>query len=991
MLDFISYIRKRWQENSSSNGQKGTTIDELAVKPTGIVLSGFYNKLVDAKRINDITKYDTMSDGELDAFGGKFFMPRQKGNTASTIVRIRFNEKKNVVISSNVIAVSSGGATFSPTKTMNISKNSFVSSEDNFSLFYIDVMFVATSPGSTFNVSAGAIVRLDNASFDYISVSNPNDVINGSKYESNKEYAERLKYSINDRSLMNKAGMYALLRQQFPVVSSVNVQGAGSKYMTRDLVDAVSDESAITFMDFLGKTSGSNSVKHSAASYIFPPKPGTAIGAGWGPHSSKSDYGYPLTIAPITETYKITQSSDAAMFGYDTQNEYTNDEYSGIYFNDYNNTAGIETTDLLNIRDEGIPYTKKVASPNSEWVVGAHGRSSGDFGSLKKYINSGDLLSFKGTEISLSSGTGRTICAGRPVTKRTGVKASGKFRWPIGDEAYISSNLNVILGGVDSNISDAFSGIGFGVMVFKGRSSTGDNAVAYFTNSAKYSDTQVFASKGDNATTSGVINIAGTSALYEQKIAITPGANYDFEFVVDDDLKLTLYLAKETPDALGNLEEFRLELPSDVLKVFSDKNKGGIYSLDSQYYGTTAKVSLSTNIKSNDYKWVVKDLKVVDTNNCRATSLLSFDVTELNEDAVISLRAFAKGYLNNGEVEGYTAYVWDKEGQNNNGGGTGILSSGAWSVLSGISNQSGSKTPGSGLLQHTIRGIDRYTVKLNNGKRVYIMLVSNGSSYASMKYHRDFLGDVNSRLSVDYVKLESVNKNKFHTKNKADVYVVTVRSSELPTAITREVTYSGGYAELSESTGFRMPISSIKNVTVNKGTNYESILSTADYTVYTPDYDFKNSRFEKSRLVLNTSFEPDSVTVEYSPYPDVDNIQDSFDGGDNDKVYGDIVVKHSFAVYLDFNIQFTGSTTKEDLISAIWKYVDDNNSGTLSISEMVRSLYSSQDVNNIKEPLVISYERALDDSYKTTGVFDRSLSIRDIEYFIVRDLTVERM
>ena len=93
MFDFYSFIRKKWSEYSRASGRKGTVLDDLAVKPSGLLMSDFYNSLVDQRRINNIAEYLSMTDDELDFFGNKFFNPRVEGLTASTYVRVYFDEK----------------------------------------------------------------------------------------------------------------------------------------------------------------------------------------------------------------------------------------------------------------------------------------------------------------------------------------------------------------------------------------------------------------------------------------------------------------------------------------------------------------------------------------------------------------------------------------------------------------------------------------------------------------------------------------------------------------------------------------------------------------------------------------------------------------------------------------------------------------------------------------------------------------------------------
>ena len=73
MFNFQAFIRRKWAEVSASSGQKGTVIDELAVKPTGLVMADFNNALVQQRQVNNIAEWRNMTEDQLDFFGNKFF------------------------------------------------------------------------------------------------------------------------------------------------------------------------------------------------------------------------------------------------------------------------------------------------------------------------------------------------------------------------------------------------------------------------------------------------------------------------------------------------------------------------------------------------------------------------------------------------------------------------------------------------------------------------------------------------------------------------------------------------------------------------------------------------------------------------------------------------------------------------------------------------------------------------------------------------------
>jgi len=236
MLDFWAFLRKKWSEYSKSRGQRGTVIDDLAVKPAGLILSDFYNALAEQRRVNNVSLWKTMTDEELNFFGNKFFIGRIDGDYSIGSVRIYFDEKKDIELPTIARVVSNSGFQYMPTQPGRISGSSFVNSTDRIALYHIDIPIIAVSKGDEYNTDANEITQLTGVDFVYNSVTNPEDIIHGSKYETNEEYFNRLLYSINDRSMMNKKSMIVLLPEFFPVINAMYIAGAGDRYMQRDLI-----------------------------------------------------------------------------------------------------------------------------------------------------------------------------------------------------------------------------------------------------------------------------------------------------------------------------------------------------------------------------------------------------------------------------------------------------------------------------------------------------------------------------------------------------------------------------------------------------------------------------------------------------------------------------------------------------------------------------------------------------------------------------------
>ncbi len=152
MFNFQAFIRRKWAEYSASSGQKGTVVDELAVKPTGLVMGDFYNSLVEQRKVNNIANWESMTDEELDFFGNKFFFPRIDGDYTFGNVRVWFDVKQNILFTADSRFVSAGGFKYKVVQPGTISKSSFKVSTDRFALYYVDVPVIAVSKGNQFNV-----------------------------------------------------------------------------------------------------------------------------------------------------------------------------------------------------------------------------------------------------------------------------------------------------------------------------------------------------------------------------------------------------------------------------------------------------------------------------------------------------------------------------------------------------------------------------------------------------------------------------------------------------------------------------------------------------------------------------------------------------------------------------------------------------------------------------------------------------------------------
>ena len=989
MIDFISYIRQGWAKISPSDGQKGTVVDELAVKPTGLTMSEFYNKLVDIKETNDIANWKNMTDEELDDFASKFFIFRNTGKASTTTIRLYFNERVNVNIGSDVVANISDGTPLKPSKPQNISGNSLKTNNTPSYNYYVDIPFVSIGTLNT-SYPAGVVNSIRGLNVDYASITNTTPIIGGGRYETNEEFYKRLINTNSDGSLLTKSGVYSLMANRFPSVKSVYVAGAGDKYMNRDYVNVNSDEDLK--ISFTGKIPNNTVVPHTAYKYIFPPIYESENYYYWNPFSSKSEYDYPLSIEPMDITYTAGELKDAALLGYDTSIEFSIDDYSGVYYNEFNSTFEYSTSPLYDIVSDSISYSSEIVVPNSKWTVGAHGRPSGDFGDRYSYALGNNLVYFKsGDTIVLKHGAKRAVTASVETTKRTGVKVSGTIKMPtIGDNTlYNKSLIQVMVAGTNDGSVDSFTGVGFGIIPI-----TESSSLVFFSHSAKYKDSNIYANLNDFDENSGNLIAAGMNSIKEDTSEIKASSTYDFELILNDDLSVTLYIVESTTNA--SRYEFKMELPSTALKVY-DKN--GLTDPGTTKYGQNVLVTMDSKIDEIELSsttdtydahitdWELSGLKVMDLNNTSPTALFKFDVTGIDSGVNIKLRAYANGVISDRYVEGYTAYIWNKEETNYSYTSNRDIV-GAWKIMYTLSNPNNTKS--NPIMFEKIADISNYIVKDGGREFLYMMIVPTGKSAAGSIYHNTNVLDTESKIVIDYVEIETFNKFKYHARNKADVYVSTISSREGKQAVMKNAYYDG-VVKINMENGFTTPVDFIDTVTINTGAQ-EQVISGEDIVFIKVDDGFENSIYETGLLELKGVDYGANIVLKYYPYPSVDDIQLSINDSSNGSIYGDTVIKHKFAVRLSFGIQVVSGLGGDTILQHIYTYFDSELGAVFSIREFINYLYSVNAVTNVKEPLEISYSRdkvlGISDWY---GSFKDSLTIRNIEYFDVGNITVEVM
>ena len=945
MINFINFIRTKFSEYTGAPIRQGTVVDELSVKPTGLIMSDVYNVYVENYARNNIANWENMTEDQMNFFANKFFYPRVEGGKAFGTIRIWLDESVDVDITEDFRAVSFDNLSYVAKSPRVISRSELNDDDNAYGSYYFDLRIEAELSGSTYDKVENEITKV--TGIDYAYVTNPKPLIGGIAHEDNSVYRKRLQYGINDRSMANIRSVYANMKKEFPYIQSSYVAGAGNRYMQRDKLQAVDLSLPKKEAIFLGKIQGDTIVKNYAYYGIFPPAAGSKGAIFNGPFSIYSDYNKLQSVEAIDMT-----NVDPAYHGYPLYQEASNEMYRGLYYDDYRNFMSIKTDYLFNI-DEEDTYSDKL-TPSEDWIVGANAKVNGDYGLDKtSELNKADIVEFEGDDITIRGGVGLPITASKNINKRTGVKLFGTFKVP----ETLDSSMQFMVGGADlqdaglRSIVDSFSGIGFGIRMEKEFDASTDetNATVYFANNMRYGAVTVFAQQSD-------WTFDNPQALASKQARIKPGKEYTFEFVIEDSLALSLYIESDNSGVLEDNDEFtKWLLGKSVLNVYASN----INSKTTTEYGSIMKVTVDSGSTANTDEWVASDLKATDLAPHRANALYMFDVENLEEPLSLIFRGSGSGAINENIAAGHSVFIWNTELQNDiSQTSDSSLSSGAWEILDGVSDPNGENDAVLTSLSELLVNIDRYKIQTQYGNIIIVMAQAEGTSLPRLKASSENNDDVQSSLDVDYIKVQDQQIDTYRSNNKADVYVTTMRN--IDAVNTETETLTGDFF-------IEGPTIEIIEISDTDG----NLIPPDEYTLSRDSDLYTNSVYDKIYISAEGYSE---IDVTYSTFSNIQEIQDFYKGA----VFGNTLVRHKEPVYLDLDFIIVTDESDEAIIQSAKDYIDDNFTTVFSKRSLLSHL--SQVASYVDVTGTYNGE-------PITDIFE----IESVEFFRTRDITISEL
>lgn len=231
--DVEAFIKARLIQEFPQLGQENAAaLSDLLIKPYRLLNEPLIREINVMKQRQSIKDVNIHTEDSLDAILANIFMERETGDYARGTVRMYFNSPQYVAATSDVRFWDGDGHNFYPNGDQFISQKNMLLQKVG-SEYYFDVLLVAQSPGTEYNVDPDSIKYVDGIP-GVKRISNRFKFQAGLDRESNELFVTRAQNYPTEAALNAWRGILYVIQSNFPNVDQVQVKGYGDEEMLRD-------------------------------------------------------------------------------------------------------------------------------------------------------------------------------------------------------------------------------------------------------------------------------------------------------------------------------------------------------------------------------------------------------------------------------------------------------------------------------------------------------------------------------------------------------------------------------------------------------------------------------------------------------------------------------------------------------------------------------------------------------------------------------------
>lgn len=227
------FVKARLKQEFSQLGQENAAaIADLLIKPYRLLTEPVVREINVMKQRQSVRDINIHTEDSLDAILANIFMERETGDYARGTVRMFFDSPQYVAATSDVRFWDGEGHNFFPNGDQFISQRNMLLQQVG-DEYYFDVILVAQSPGTQYNVDPGSIQYVEGIP-GVKRVTNRFKFQAGLDRETNELFLTRAQNYPTEAALNAWRGILYVIQQSFPNVDQIQVKGYGDAEMQRD-------------------------------------------------------------------------------------------------------------------------------------------------------------------------------------------------------------------------------------------------------------------------------------------------------------------------------------------------------------------------------------------------------------------------------------------------------------------------------------------------------------------------------------------------------------------------------------------------------------------------------------------------------------------------------------------------------------------------------------------------------------------------------------
>jgi len=224
--------------------RRGTVLRDWLIRPAASVYALNEARLTEVKNlisVNTILNNPNATSADIDAVLANYSVVRQAGTTAAGLLLIRVTDSRTYVLGAFTSFATANGLVYATDQSFTISpapaagsgELQLYTASDN-TYYYFVVPVTAQAVGSAYNVSQGTVFTPSATIFSFISAEAYTVFAGGTDPETPQAAVARLPAAISYRALESRLSIEGKLRDAFPSIQAISVQGFGDSAQLRD-------------------------------------------------------------------------------------------------------------------------------------------------------------------------------------------------------------------------------------------------------------------------------------------------------------------------------------------------------------------------------------------------------------------------------------------------------------------------------------------------------------------------------------------------------------------------------------------------------------------------------------------------------------------------------------------------------------------------------------------------------------------------------------